>query len=145
MKISYTGIVLDDASRDELLRQSGVTEADNMSGWKTVCHHMTICMGAAEAPAVQALVGQTVELEAIAFGALYLDDAQTVGIAAVWVQPQVEVPCKNAIPHVTLAHHPDVKAKQSNDITNWTKLDKPVQLRGVVEEVPFPSREKATA
>jgi hypothetical protein len=139
LAISYTGIILDEQSKNMLLARSGVGETPAMAGWEIVCHHMTICMGPAKDPDVQALLGQTVALEAIAYGVMYLED--DVGIAAVKVQ--TKVPCKNDTPHITLARHPSVPAKRSNEITNWTPLFAPVELKGAVEEVPFPKREKA--
>lgn len=137
--ISYTGVVLIETDRDALLVAAGHRENAAMQGWKEIAHHVTLNLGPAKKPEIQAALGSTVEIAVVAFGSLFFEDG--VGIAAVRVGVPEHLPFDNKVPHITVAHHPDVKAKQSNDIQEWVPLPKPMIVRGMVQEVPFPKRE----
>jgi hypothetical protein len=54
------------------------------------------------------------------------------GIMAVEVV--CEVPSANERKHITLCHRPDVKPKESNNITDWRDTS-PFLLMGVVQQV----------
>ena len=130
--ISYSGVVLDDKSRQQLLN------LDIPEGWEPVAHHMTITMGSlihkkgkhdfSEAYPV----GSEVELPVVAIG---MDDRAM----AVKVQPPSEVSKKISFPHVTVAVNREGGGKpfHSNKIPeeNFQPLTG-ITLRGTVEEVP---------
>jgi hypothetical protein len=137
--ISYTGIVLVEEDRDALLVAAGHRENENMNGWLEVAHHVTLNLGPAKKPEIQAALGAVVEIMVVAFGSLFVEDG--VGIAAVRVALPEHLPFDNAVPHITVAHHTAMKAKQSNDIQEWVPLPEPLVVRGMVQEVPFPKRE----
>ena len=130
--ISYSGVVLDEGSKQQLLN------LDIPEGWEPVAHHMTITMGSlihkkgkhdfSEAYPV----GSEVELPVVAIG---MDDRAM----AVKVQPPSEVSKKISFPHVTIAVNQDGGGKpfHSNKIPeeNFQTLTG-IVLRGTVEEVP---------
>jgi hypothetical protein len=130
--ISYSGVVLDEESKQQLLN------LDIPEGWEPVAHHMTITMGSlihkkgkhdfSEAYPV----GSEVELPVVAIG---MDDRAM----AVKVQPPSEVSKKISFPHVTIAVNQDGGGKpfHSNEIPeeNFRPLTG-IILRGTVEEVP---------
>ena len=130
--ISYSGVVLDEESKQQLLNL-GIPE-----GWEPVAHHMTITLGPlthkkgkhdfSEAYPV----GSEVELPVVAIG---MDDRAM----AVKVQPPSEVSKKISFPHVTIAVNQDGGGKpfHSNKIPeeNFQTLTG-IVLRGTVEEAP---------
>lgn len=132
MGVSYTAAVLHEEDRDALLIAAGHRENSAMQNWIEKAHHMTMCMGAASGE-ISEWLNREVELRVVAFGCLFFEDGS--GIAAVKVE--TDVPSKNSIKHITIAHANGVKPKQSNDITNWVSLDAPIVVRGLVREVEF--------
>ena len=130
--ISYSGVVLDEESRQKLL------ELPIPEGWEPVAHHMTITMGSfihkkgkhdfsgAYPP------GAEIELPVIAVG-------QDDRAMAVKVQVPSEINKKISFPHVTVAVNREGGGKpfHSNKIPeeNFEPLSG-IVLRGVVEEVP---------
>ena len=130
--ISYSGVVLDDKSRQQLLN------LDIPEGWEPVAHHMTITLGPlahkkgkhdfSEAYPV----GSEVEIPVVAIG---IDERAM----AVKVQPPSEVSKKISFPHVTVAVNREGGGKpfHSNKIPeeNFQPLTG-ITLRGTVEEVP---------
>lgn len=133
--ISYSGVVLDDESRQKLL------DLPIPDGWEPVAHHMTITLG----PLVHKKgkhdfseaysVGQEIELPVISVG--QDDRAMAVKVAA-----PAEISKKISFPHITVAVNREGGGKpfHSNKIPeeNFESLDG-LTLRGVVEEVPQPS------
>jgi len=130
--ISYSGIVLDEESRQKLL------ELPIPEGWEPIAHHMTITMGSlihkkgkhdfseAYPP------GAVIELPVVAVG-------QDERAMAVQVQTPSEISKKISFPHVTVAVNRAGGGKpfHSNKIPeeNFAPLDG-IVLRGIVEEVP---------
>jgi hypothetical protein len=130
--MAYTAVVLTMESKANLIGSFGLDLCPE--GWVIKAHHMTCDMKNAAKSVAADFVGQEVELEITAVGHLMTEP--TVGIMAVEVK--CCVPSKNAIKHITLAHHTSVKPVRSNDITEWepVKADDPrIVLRGVVQEV----------
>lgn len=130
--ISYSGVVLDEESRQQLLK------GDIPQGWEPVAHHMTITMG----PLIHKKgkhdfseaypIGSEVELPVVAIG---MDDRAM----AVKVEPPSEISKKISFPHVTVAVNREGGGKpfHSNKIPeeNFQPLAG-LTLRGTVEEVP---------
>lgn len=125
----YTAVVLDDASRADLLSCYG--EGLDKE-WLVKAHHMTIETKSAEKAGVADIVGKEFTLEVKAFGEMMVGPG--VGIVAVRVE--CAAPSKNTVKHVTVAHHKEVKPFRANEITEWKEhVGEPIVLRGVVKEV----------
>ena len=130
--IAYSGIVLDDASKQALL------SLPIPEGWEPVAHHMTITLGSlvhkkGKHDFSQTYpVGSEVELPVVAVG-------QDERAMAVQVQAPGEISKKISFPHVTVAVNREGGGKpfHSNKIPeeNFEPLSG-IVLRGVVEEVP---------
>ena len=130
--ISYSGVVLDEASKQKLLA------LEIPEGWEPVAHHMTITMGSlihkkgkhdfSEAYPI----GSVVELPVVAVGR----DERAM---AVQVQAPGEINKKISSPHITVAVNRAEGGKpfHSNKIPqeNFEPLSG-ITLRGSVEEVP---------
>jgi hypothetical protein len=133
--MSYSAVVLDEKSQKKLtewalknIKVNGVRLPIlvEREGWKLFCHHMTI-----QYPGIPEFVKQFVEskqsLDAIALG--ISDKAIAVRV--------IGFHSENKIPHITVAVNTQAGGKpmMSNAITNWTKIEKPVTLSGVVKEI----------
>ena len=131
-KISYSGVVLDEQSKQKLL------ELSIPEGWEPVAHHMTITMGPLQHPKGKYdfsefyPVGAEVSLPVVAVG-------QDERAMAVKVKPPAEINKKISFPHITVAVNREVGGKpfHSNKIPeeNFKPL-RGIILNGVVEEVP---------
>jgi hypothetical protein len=130
--IAYSGIVLDEESKQKLLALP-IPE-----GWEPIAHHMTITLGALIHPKGKHDFsevyppGTEVELPVIAMG-------QDDRAMAVKVAPPGEVSKKISFPHVSVAVNREGGGKpfHSNKIPeeNFQPLSG-LTLRGIVEEVP---------
>jgi hypothetical protein len=123
--ISYTGLILDDISKANLINRFGNLPSD----WQLLCHHMTINMGKAMNPE---LLGKEFELTVNSI-------ARTDNVIAVGVE--TELPSKNSIKHITVAINPSKggKAKMSNDLTDWKTIT-PFKVSGTVQEIEFKTK-----
>ena len=131
-KISYSGVVLDEDSKQKLL------ELPIPEGWEPVAHHMTITMGPLLHPkgkhdfSESYSAGTEVSLPVVAVG-------QDERAMAVKVKPPGEINKKISFPHVTVAVNREGGGKpfHSNKIPeeNFEPLGG-IILNGVVEEVP---------
>ena len=130
--IAYSGIVLDDVSKEALL------SLPIPEGWEPVAHHMTITLGSlvhkkGKHDFSQTYpVGSEVELPVVAVG-------QDERAMAVKVEAPSEISKKISFPHVTVAVNREGGGKpfHSNKIPeeNFEPLSG-IVLRGIVEEVP---------
>ncbi len=131
-KISYSGVVLDEDSKQKLLALP-IPE-----GWEPVAHHMTITMG----PLVHLggkhdfsesySAGDDIELPVVAVG-------QDERAMAVKVSAPRGVHKERAFPHVTVAVNRAVGGKPEHSSKIPEENFKPLSgiiLNGVVEEVP---------
>lgn len=136
--MAYTAVVLTEESRELLIsRMFDDVRSNRLVNWEVKCHHMTIEMKPLSKSMVAScshLHGLEVDLRVTHFGTLGDTEGfgDNLGICAVKVE--CEVPSKNAIKHITVARHPDVKPKTSNEIVAWSEVE-PFTLRGVVQEV----------
>ena len=129
--ISYTGIVLDEASRKELL------SLDIPEGWENVAHHMTITMGALVHPegkhdySENYPIGKKITLEMVGVGK---DDK----VMAVEVRPPAPISPKISYPHITVAIDREGGGKpfHANKLSPEDFDDIGGQLTGIVTEVP---------
>lgn len=120
-KVSYTGIILSNQSKNLLLSTLPIPE-----GWERVAHHMTINMGPFKGP--RELLGQTVKLEAVTFA---MDDK----VLAVGVKS--DIPSTNSVSHITVAINRTKGAKpvMSNALVDWMPLPHTLTLEGTIQEV----------
>lgn len=123
--ISYTGIVLDDRSKERIIKELDDLIPDD---WEPVIHHMTVNMGEAKPEHVKYLnfpinlygthVGMNNNAMAIAVDGFDSD---------------------NETPHITVAINKvnGGKPKDSKTIDEWKPLRRKLRLKGYLEEVPF--------
>ena len=130
--ISYSGVVLDEGSKQQLLN------LDIPEGWEPVAHHMTITKGSlvherGEHDFSKTYpVGSEVELPVVAIGR----DERAM---AAKIAPPSEVNKDISFPHVTVAVNRDGGGKpfHSNKIPEENfRPSTGIILRGTVEEVP---------
>lgn len=124
-KISYSAVVLDERSRERLLRkfQDMIPE-----GWEVIGHHMTINMGEID-PELERYLGMPVPLNVVSFG--QDDKVMAVGVTG--------FETANSQPHITLAVNRNAGGKpfMSNNLTRWDNINRPLRVVGKVTEVPY--------
>lgn len=120
-KVSYSGIILTENSRKDLLQYIKVPE-----GWDVLAHHMTIDLGPLRNE-YRPLLGQSFDLLVTHVG--YTDKVLAVKI-------DTQFSTKNDYPHITVAVNREAGGRPmtSNEITNWISVY-PFELEGVLEEV----------
>ena len=132
--MAYTAVVLTEESRAALLSKVHANMHNGLpSEWVVKAHHMTVDMKPGAKSIAADFVGQTVELEVLKLGV----GVTVPGEGIIAVEVKCSVPSKNAIKHVTVCHHANVKPVMSNSITNWTEMaeGEKLVLTGVVQEV----------
>ena len=124
--ISYSAVVIDDQSRSALLSNPQVAELIGPDH-EVIAHHMTIKLGSLEGTPHINRLGKKEEFTATDVGTL------SGNIVAV----KVDGISDNEKPHITISlnRNAGVKPKDSNSITDWTPLQSPVVVRGVVLEI----------
>lgn len=143
--MSYTAVVLDEVSREELIRNV-FRDKPMPDGWICVAHHMTIGMGSDGKALAGDLLGTTVTIRVVGIGVYEV--AAGIGIMAAKVVAD-NVPSVNAVKHITLCRHKDVKPVMSNQIKaheyDYALPSGPMDLTGVVQEVKPQPKEAAKA
>ena len=132
--VAYSGVVLDDASRQKLLDSVDIPE-----GWEPIAHHMTITLGPLLHPkgkhdfSKDYHVGESVILKVTHVG---MDERAM----AVKVVPPGEISKKVKFPHITIAVNREGGGKpfHSNKIPadNFKPIEGELMVRGTVQEVP---------
>lgn len=116
--VSYTACVLHKIAQQELLAQAEhiLMEAEGISlrrpGWLIKAHHMTVLPpqpSQGDITAAMPYFGKEVQLTVTNWA------ADQFGFAVV-VRPDMALPIKMAVPHITIAHSKDVGAKYSNSL-----------------------------
>ena len=124
--VSYSGIVLDEESRQKLL------SLPIPEGWEPIAHHMTITMGPLRDSLAEIYkVGDMMNLSVVALG-------QDERAMAVKVKPPAPISNRISFPHVTVAVNRDVGGKpvHSNEIPEENfEPQETILLSGVVTEV----------
>jgi len=128
--VSYSGVVLDKASRNTLL------ELDIPEDWKHFAHHMTITMGALVHPkgkhdySENYPLGEEIVLELVGVGK---DDK----VMAVKVKPPASISPKISFPHITVAVNTEGGGKPFHSNKLSSENFKPISgtLKGIVTEV----------
>ena len=93
MSVSYTGVVLDDISRENLRKEFNGWRASYSDGWEWIAHHMTIKMGQLPEDQRKEMLGQkvTLKINKVANN----DMVMAIGVTGFY--------CEKKIPHITLA------------------------------------------
>lgn len=123
-RISYTGILLDDKSVNDLKKRMKVP-----SGWRELMHHCTLRMGGLHYG--RELIGTKVEML-----------VQSLGVSEEAMAVRVLLPKRvydagdfsTRTPHITVAIPEGSKPFYSNRIEQWDPID-PFKLTGIVTEV----------
>jgi hypothetical protein len=123
----YFGVFLDDISREKLNDLAlKVVEPD----WKLFCHHMTIAFNDGSEKAQHAydnykrFFGKSVDIYATHIGK---------SKDAIALKVDYKYGTLTSFPHITLATPQGGKPVNSNYITNWTELNKPIKLTGIIK------------
>ena len=124
----YIGIFLDDNSKTIL---KGITSQIIEDNWKLYCHHMTIAFNDGSDRALS-IYYQYKDY----FGAKTEITATHIGISedALAVKVDFKGMTSNKVPHITLATPIGGKPVNSNHITEWHTLDKPIKLTGTISQ-----------
>jgi tRNA nucleotidyltransferase/poly(A) polymerase len=122
-RVRYSAVVLDERSRQRLIERF---RNEIPEDWEVIAHHMTINMGELS-PEFIKFNGMSVRLSVN-------DIAKDDNVIAVGVSG---FESKNVKPHITLAVNKQGggKPKDSNNLTNWQKLKRPLLITGKVTEV----------
>ena len=138
----YTAIILDEESRQELLRRYYEMHPLPPSGWVLKAHHVTLNMGKVYQEEGRCQVHPNilgalcrVSVTSVLYKA---DGIEAVGVGILCETGQ-RVICMNGKPHITIAHRADVKPKTANDYPgSWLRARSalyPQCLTGRIEEV----------
>jgi len=129
----YTAVVLTPESRAKLLAVVATNLQTMGSGWETIAHHMTICLGPYEKTMGEVVVsefpvGSQVTLEVV---------GAAINGSVFAVKVDTNMPSKNRTKHITIAVNKAKGAKpvMSNYLTDWTSFPVSLKLTGVIEEV----------
>lgn len=127
-KVSYSGIVLTDKSRADLIKYIKDPKNDLISGWEVLADHMTINMGPLKEE-YRPLLGQSFDLLVTHVG--FTDMVLAVKV-------DTEFKTKNKDPHITVALNREAGAtpKLSNQIEEWSTIY-PFEVEGKLVEVTF--------
>jgi hypothetical protein len=123
--VDYSAVVLDNKSKQMLLKKFESIIPEN---YEIIAHHMTINLGELE-PEFKKFLNLPVRLTVNDFA--YDDKAIAVGVSGFY--------SKNAKPHITLAvnRQNGGKPQMSNNLTNWTKLKRPIYVTGKITEIEY--------
>lgn len=140
LPILYSAVILDNSSRERLLRAINLIGIEIPDDWKIIAHHVTIAFGQ-EIPEkfsklknnVGAKIGFMAEKVAMN------DKVIAVGVSG--------VESLNDVPHITIAVNVKEGGKpvMSNDLTNWKPLKRPLRLTGIIKEIPYTGKHKKTS
>lgn len=136
LPITYSGVVIDEESRNNLLNAIIYTNPD-FTDWIKIAHHSTICMGELPEHLKKYWLDEEVTLTAREVG--FNEKVVAVKVTGFFIiSRQNDIESEGPkIQHITLAINPtDGKPSDSNQIENWQKIT-PIKLRGVVKEINF--------
>ncbi len=130
-RISYTGIVLDNKSKErlydflkEMKKFKKIIIPDD---WTFSADHVTINMG----PAMDSTtLGQRALLKVLTF-------AYDENVIAVGVKPELDLEFEKGNPHITIAFNEPGGARpiMSNKLNNWKPVPKAFVISGTIQEV----------
>lgn len=125
----YLGVFLDEESKKRL---KDLAEGLNIipdDSWKSYCHHMTLAYNDKSQTAENMF-----SIYGSSLGANVSMKAREIGISdkAIAVKIKWGHATLNKVSHITIAVSPDGKPVDSNNITDWKPLDKPITLTGQI-------------
>ena len=122
-KTIYTAVELDEDSHNKLKQEILKFIPKN---WVVLCHHMTVNLGPASNGPAEHLLGKECSIIATHI-------AQNEKVIAVKVESNC--PSNNSTPHITVAvdYKNGGKQRHSNSLTNWTVLENPINLKGILK------------
>ena len=141
----YTAIVVDQDSRNYIIRRLHATEIETGKTLEIIAHHITICMGKDKKGKYPFELGEEVEFTISHIGTLLsmeMGDKQPEGsgdFERMVVAAKVKLPegkfVKNETPHITLMvnRHRGAKPVYSNYIKRWYGLEDDKVFKGTVE------------
>lgn len=130
-RISYTGIVLDNRSKEKLKgfikdmrKAKKIIIPDD---WEFSADHITINMGPAMDPSI---LGQEIDIKVLTF-------AYDQNVIAVGVRPDMEIEYEKENPHITIAFNVSAGARpvMSNKLTDWKPVPRAFIISGTIQEV----------
>lgn len=130
-RVSYTGIVLDNRSKEKLnlfIKEMKKSKRINIpDDWQFSADHVTIDMGQAMD---ESILGTKVNMKVITFSY----DENTI---AVGVKLDIELEFEKGTPHITIAYNAlgGARPVMSNKLTAWKPVPKSFMISGVVQEV----------
>ena len=126
---SYSAIVLDEASHNKLIEIFSPAWENNEDPdeWEILAHHYTIKMGSLPV-SMDDMLGQQFTMKVLAF-------AGNDKVKAVQVERVIET--QNKVAHITLAVNRKRGGKpvQSNNLTEWVKVEHNIYITGTLQEV----------
>lgn len=132
LPIIYSGVILDDRSRN-LLLSTFIYPNPEFSDWIKICHHLTICLGELPEHMKRYWLDEEVELTVTEFG--ISDKAVAVKVEGLFNIFKPSIEDGPVFQHITLAINPiDAKPADSNKIEDWQEVE-PLKLRGVIKEI----------
>ena len=127
-RVLYNAIVL--IPKDVITLRNNISKYlsdDEKTNWKEYFHHQTISLGPCKEENKQYL-DSTQKLKVIEIG-------KSDKCVAVRVEELGPVKTANKIPHITCLVSPIGKPMNSNDITDWKKIEEPFIIEGVFKEI----------
>jgi len=97
--------------------------------WRIYAHHMTMLFGKKQNDMIQKYIDQHIDTE-VKLNAIELG----ISPDAMAVKIESDVPTDNKIPHVTIAVPKGGKPVNSNNITNWERLEQPIEITATIGE-----------
>ena len=130
--ISYTAVILDDISRENLRKEFNSWDGAFPQGWEWIAHHMTIKLGQLSEDLRNELLGKKVILKITKIADN--DKVMAIGVTGCY--------CERKIPHVTLAVNraDGGKPHMSNDLKDWFPYSTNFDLTGTIQEVENPTQ-----
>jgi len=132
LPIQYSGVILEESSRQRILRAINIMGIEIPDDWEIIAHHVTIAFA-------QKIPDEFTRMNMYLGGKLDFT-AETVAMDDMVIAVGVSgVESLNKQPHITIAVNRNAGAKpaMSNNLTNWIPLKRPLRLVGKVEEVEF--------
>ena len=130
--ILYSAVILDESSRQRVLRAVKLMGVEIPEDWEVIVDHVTIAFA-------QKIPAQFTKMNQYLGGKLSFS-AVSVGVDDKVIAVGVEgVESLNEKPHITVAIDRKAGARpvDSNKITNWMPLKRPLRLVGTVKEVEY--------
>jgi len=132
LSITYSGIILDDESRN-LLLSTFIYPNPDFSDWIKIAHHSTICLGELPEHMKRYWLDEEITLTVRELG--ISDKAVAVKVTGFYTISKPSVEEGPEFQHITLAINPiDAKPADSNRIEDWQTVT-PLKLRGVLKEI----------